>query len=151
MTRPQEDLGKASFREAMRARAAEARRGLGEHPPVATLVAYHGGRLSPEEEESLRDHLTLCPECQELVLDLAAFDESSPGEGAEFLAALRDCRFGRCGTCPGGADGREHRPPKDSGPQNRLVCGSCGPAGKLLRHLANGPDGISTARTGLRR
>jgi hypothetical protein len=82
LTSRQEDLGKASFREALRARADAARRGLSHHPPVAALIAYHRGRSSLREAEDLRDHLTLCPECRELLLDLVHFGETGETQAA---------------------------------------------------------------------
>jgi len=77
VTRQREDLRKVSFRAALRARAEEGRRGLAAHPSLAALIAYHRRRSLPGEEEDLRDHLTLCPECRELVLDLVHFGETA--------------------------------------------------------------------------
>lgn len=64
-----------TLRDASRKVAAAARRHLGPHPSPDELIAYHAGELSTVAEESLQSHLTLCPECTALVLDLAAFPE----------------------------------------------------------------------------
>jgi hypothetical protein len=57
----------------LRAVAAERSRSLVGHPSPDELVDYHLGVLSAEEVERVQDHLTLCRECSQVVLDLAAF------------------------------------------------------------------------------
>jgi Putative zinc-finger len=42
-----------------------------EHPPVERLFAYQEGLLSGVEETELQDHLTLCPDCTRMVLELS--------------------------------------------------------------------------------
>ncbi|HEX2643010.1 MAG TPA: zf-HC2 domain-containing protein, partial [Thermoanaerobaculia bacterium] len=65
------DGDKPPLDEALRELAARARRDLGAHPTPELLAAYHAGELPEDEVEQIRDHLALCPECGELLLDLA--------------------------------------------------------------------------------
>lgn len=71
---------KPAFEPALRAYAVRERRALDDHPSPEILVAYCAGELAGEEEEDLRDHLALCPECAEMLLDLVAFEEFKPPE-----------------------------------------------------------------------
>lgn len=43
----------------------------GEHPSAERLVAYRAGELTAAEQEAMRDHLALCRECTDILLDLA--------------------------------------------------------------------------------
>jgi len=70
----------------LRAVAAARSRGLGEHPSPDELVDYHLDGLAAEEADRIQDHLTLCRECSQVVLDLAALSRSTPGE--ESLPAI---------------------------------------------------------------
>jgi hypothetical protein len=65
---------------ALRALAARERRALDDHPTPEILVAYRAGKLPAEEQEALRDHLALCPDCAEMLLDLATFEQFTPTE-----------------------------------------------------------------------
>jgi anti-sigma factor ChrR (cupin superfamily) len=65
---------------ALRALAARERRALDDHPTPETLVAYRAGELPSEAAEALRDHLALCPDCAEMLLDLATFEQFTPSE-----------------------------------------------------------------------
>lgn len=58
---------------------------MDEHPTPETLVAYHAGELPADEQEALRDHLTLCHDCADLLLDLVSFAEFTPPEQAPIL------------------------------------------------------------------
>jgi hypothetical protein len=40
------------------------------HPEPDKLAAYHAGSLSPNEDLEIQQHLLLCPECPDLLLDL---------------------------------------------------------------------------------
>jgi len=62
------------------------RRGLDEHPTPETLVAYHAGELPAAEQEDLRNHLALCHDCADLLLDLVSFAEFTPPEQTPALA-----------------------------------------------------------------
>lgn len=66
----------------LRAVAAARSRGLGEHPSPDELVDYHLECLAAEEADRIQDHLTLCRECSQVVLDLAALSHPVPEEGA---------------------------------------------------------------------
>ena len=61
-----------SLREAMSALAREELAGK-EHPETSRLVAYHRGELPPAEAAAIREHLSLCDPCAEVVLDAADF------------------------------------------------------------------------------
>lgn len=77
------DRDKPSFPDALRALRERSRHRLAEHPTVEALAAYHEDRVSPAEQEALREHLTLCSECRGLVLDLARFDDLGHDEEGE--------------------------------------------------------------------
>ncbi len=59
------------------------REGVSRHPSGRHLAAYHREELSPSEMEALRDHLSLCPECSELLLDLSGFEQLGTGAEAQ--------------------------------------------------------------------
>lgn len=61
--------------ESSRALLDAARRSLGGHPPPEVLFAYSEGTLEEPQAEALQDHLALCPECADTILDLGAFPE----------------------------------------------------------------------------
>lgn len=48
------------------------------HPPVDAWIDYHAGKTSNKDAEALREHLSRCRLCVDLVLDLDAFAELSP-------------------------------------------------------------------------
>jgi hypothetical protein len=55
-------------------------RGTGPHLEPEEIAGYHEGRLSPEDEQRVQDHLVACRECSELLLDLEGL--ADPGFGA---------------------------------------------------------------------
>jgi hypothetical protein len=69
---------KPALEPALRAEAARERRTLGEHLSPEHLAAYHAGELTAAEDETVRDHLALCRECAEMLLDLVKFEEFTP-------------------------------------------------------------------------
>jgi hypothetical protein len=76
-------------------RRARRERGLVTHPGAETLTAYHAGELAPAAADDLQEHLTVCPECARLLLDLPDFLASpSPVAAAdhEADAGWRDLR-----------------------------------------------------------
>ncbi len=80
------DSDKPDLDAALRELAAEERRRLGaEHPDPDALLAYQRGELPAAEAERVRDHLALCRECGDLVLDFAAFPALEPPEGSPRL------------------------------------------------------------------
>jgi hypothetical protein len=62
-----------SFVAAVKVLALEARSRLLEHPTPGELVAYWSGDLPPGETDGLQEHLTLCHDCSQALLDLATF------------------------------------------------------------------------------
>jgi Putative zinc-finger len=67
----------------LRSLAAKARRDLDDHPTPEELVAYRAGELTAEDEERIRDHLALCRDCSQLLLDLKQFEEGSPEDAGD--------------------------------------------------------------------
>jgi hypothetical protein len=66
------------------------RRDPEEHPAPEVLTAYHAKELSREEEERFQEHLAVCRQCTELLLDLDEFLQPPPVVAepvAEFDAA----------------------------------------------------------------
>jgi hypothetical protein len=72
------DGDKPPLDEALRDLAARARRDLGSHPTPEQLAAYHAGELREDEVDRIQEHLALCHECSELLLDLADFEDPGP-------------------------------------------------------------------------
>ncbi len=69
------------------------------HPEVEQLAAYHAGELAPDEEERIQDHLSVCRDCGDLVLELEALrDEPLPEDCDGETAADRDRIDGRQGA-----------------------------------------------------
>lgn len=59
---------------------------LDAHPDPERLAAYHAGELPPEEEGRVQDHLALCRECADLLLDLDGLADPGFGAGADLSA-----------------------------------------------------------------
>lgn len=70
---------------ALRHLAERERRSLTEHPTPQELASYHAGELPPEAEARLREHLAICRECSDLLLDLAGFATLTPPQGVPEL------------------------------------------------------------------
>lgn len=87
MSRDTIDLSSA-LREYVARRAA----GGGPHPDRDELVAYHLGELSDDRGERIREHLALCPECTEWLLDYRELDRSDPAEGDAVAATWQSER-----------------------------------------------------------
>jgi hypothetical protein len=68
--------------------AASRRRGGLIHPEPDELVAYCKGFLSSAEEERIQEHLALCRDCAQLVLDLRAALAPAPADGESATPAL---------------------------------------------------------------
>jgi hypothetical protein len=82
---PSKPPSKPSFRSGIRAYAEAERRNLGPHLDAEDLVAYHERRLAGDAAERVRDHLVLCPECSDLLLDLDELAAPSQSAGAPDL------------------------------------------------------------------
>ncbi len=85
---------RSELKEAVRSLNRAARSIRGPHPAVEELTEYRSGGLSQEVRERIRDHLTLCRECQQLVLDFGALSDLA-SEGRELTAADVDQQWGR--------------------------------------------------------
>lgn len=72
-------VDKDRFDESLQSLAARRRAAEG-HPSPDVLVAYRAGDLTAEQDERIKDHLAICRECSQLVLDLAEFEELEPRE-----------------------------------------------------------------------
>jgi hypothetical protein len=78
----------------------ERRRSLGDHPDPRRLLAYRAGELPPEEEEGMREHLSLCDDCLDLLLlhpdsrggeaDVGALDFETHRAWREMRARIRE-------------------------------------------------------------
>jgi hypothetical protein len=64
------------FRAALHSFVTEQARAVTEHPSLEDLLAYYDGVLPEVAVGALQDHLCLCAECREVLLDRAEF--SSP-------------------------------------------------------------------------
>jgi hypothetical protein len=53
----------------------------GPHLEPEEIADYHEGRLSPEDERRVQDHLVACRECSELLLDLEGLADPDFGAG----------------------------------------------------------------------
>jgi len=62
--------------------AAARSRALEGHPTPQNLVDYQLGVLPAESVELVQEHLSLCPECAQVVLDLTAFTSAHASEHA---------------------------------------------------------------------
>jgi hypothetical protein len=66
-----------------------------EHPSDGTLSAYAEGKLAPEEELAVQEHLAICGRCQGLILEYASFVEvplAEPVGGVTVLEAAKEWR-----------------------------------------------------------
>lgn len=70
---------------ALRHLAEQQRRSLTSHPTPQELAAYHAGELPPEAEVRILDHLAICRECSDLLLDLSGFADLKPPAGVPEL------------------------------------------------------------------
>lgn len=53
-----------------------------DHPEPDVLLAYHEETLSEREAEAVREHLAVCLECSQVILDFAAFPDLEPATEA---------------------------------------------------------------------
>lgn len=114
------DREKPPLNPKLRDLADRERRNLGPHPTPEQLADYHAGKLSSEDEEAIRDHLALCPECAELFLDLVDFASPEPTRDISGLtdeevdAAWQEMRARLSGTPAAGKppDSPEARAPR---------------------------------------
>jgi hypothetical protein len=81
----EDDEKKPPLDAALRHLAEQQRRSLTSHPTPQELAAYHGGELPPEAETRMLDHLAICRDCSDLLLDLAGFADLKPPQGVPEL------------------------------------------------------------------
>jgi hypothetical protein len=72
-------LDKPPFEESLRELTARRLAAQG-HPSPEDLAAYRAGELGTEQHERIKDHLAICEDCSQLVLDLAEFEQFEPGQ-----------------------------------------------------------------------
>lgn len=80
-----EDDQKPTLDAALRHLAEQKRRSLTSHPTPQELADYHAGELPPEAEARILDHLAICRECSDLLLDLSGFADLKPPAGVPEL------------------------------------------------------------------
>lgn len=80
-----EDDQKPPLDAALRHLAEQKRRSLTSHPTPQELAAYHAGELPPEAEAQILEHLAICRECSDLLLDLSGFADLKPPQGVPEL------------------------------------------------------------------
>jgi len=78
---------KPAFEDALKVLAARKRQELGEHPSPDHLLAYHVGKLESEETGRVQDHLAICGECSQFVLQLGV--NPNPESGRQALSISR--------------------------------------------------------------
>lgn len=83
MSREANDLSSALRDYAAERRAADG----GPHPDPDELAAYHDERLGEERSAPIREHLALCPDCTDWLLDYADLDRPEP-DAARDLSAV---------------------------------------------------------------
>jgi hypothetical protein len=81
----------------------------GEHPSTEQLLSYLDGKTAAEENEHIQDHLSLCPECCQLLLEAQSFRMPAPTED-EVAAAAAEWpgfleRLSRLSEQPAGFEG----------------------------------------------
>ncbi|MCP3960336.1 MAG: zf-HC2 domain-containing protein [bacterium] len=89
MTRRREDID-----EQVGTVVATLRNGVERHPSARRIAAYHRGELSTPDVEQLRDHLAMCPECADLLLDFAGFSEQPATGAAEWWKTRKEAVWG---------------------------------------------------------
>jgi putative zinc finger protein len=80
-----EEETKPPFAEALRFLTDRERRRLADHLSPEELAGYHAGELAPEAEARIREHLALCRDCSDLLLDLVGFKKLTPPPGVAEL------------------------------------------------------------------
>lgn len=80
-------MAESDFSSLLRSRFQGGRPSPDDHPSPEELVAYRGETLDPDDREAIRAHLLVCAECAELLLELAAL-EQSPGAASEELSEV---------------------------------------------------------------
>jgi anti-sigma factor RsiW len=77
------DEKRTDFRAALRELAAEEAGDVGLHVGLKRLIAYCQGALAAAESEAVQEHLSLCPRCTGLLLELRSFESACANGGAD--------------------------------------------------------------------
>lgn len=80
-----QDDEKPPLDAALRHYLEQQRQSLTSHPTPQELAAYHAGELPPEAEAQILEHLAICRECSDLLLDLSGFADLKPPQGVSEL------------------------------------------------------------------
>lgn len=67
----------------------------GDHPEADTLAAYHARELPEEDERRVQDHLLVCRDCGELLLDLEGLGDPGFGRDVEIPAGTDEAVWER--------------------------------------------------------
>lgn len=67
----------------------------GEHPDPERLAAYHAGELPEEEAQRVQDHILVCRECAELLLDLEGLGDPASGQDVDIPASTGEAVWER--------------------------------------------------------
>ncbi|HEX2252008.1 MAG TPA: hypothetical protein VHQ65_01915, partial [Thermoanaerobaculia bacterium] len=57
--------------------------GAAHHVAAEELVDYHHDRVTPRRGEEIREHLALCGECSDLLLELEVFEADAAPDAAQ--------------------------------------------------------------------
>ena len=71
------DEKRTDLRAALRELAGEESGDIGEHVGFERLIAYRQGTLPAAERETVQEHLSLCPRCTGLLLELGEFEAAA--------------------------------------------------------------------------
>jgi hypothetical protein len=80
---------RTDLKSALRELAAEEAEDIGPHAGLNRLIAYRLCTLPAAEREALQEHLSLCKQCAERLLELRDFEAASAGGGAAGPESLR--------------------------------------------------------------
>lgn len=69
------------LRAALRELADEESGNIGPHCGLKRLIAYRQGTLPAAERETVQEHLSLCPRCTQVLLELRDFEAATAGAG----------------------------------------------------------------------
>lgn len=76
------DEKRTHLKAALRELTAEESADIGPHAGLKRLIAYRRRTLPPAEREALQEHLSLCPRCAGLLLELRDFEAASTRDEA---------------------------------------------------------------------
>ena len=95
------DEKRTDLKAALRELAAEESGDAGPHVGVKRLIAYREGTLPAAERESVQEHLSLCPRCTALLLEMRDFEAAAAGIDAGPESLRREAWDSLEGRLPG--------------------------------------------------